>query len=120
MNKKIMIVDDDKEFLEELKEVLILSGYKVEVSDGAAFAFEMIDTAKPDIILLDLNMPNKSGFEIATELKYSPKYKNIPVVAISGFAKDEHYISLMDICGIKTCLEKPLNPLEVIAKIEGY
>ncbi|OGS46481.1 MAG: hypothetical protein A2539_07765 [Elusimicrobia bacterium RIFOXYD2_FULL_34_15] len=118
--KKIMIVDDDQEFLDEIKEVLTSSGYEVVTINDSSSTFEMVTKVKPDVILLDLNMPTKSGFEVASELKYSLLTKHIPIIAISGYLKDEHYISLMEICGIKKRIEKPINPLDIIAKIEGY
>ena len=118
--KKVMVVDDDHEFLNEIKEVLTSSGYEVVVVNNSLLVFDTVVKVRPDVILLDLNMPNKSGFEIASELKYSLLTKQIPIIAISGYLKDEHYISLMEICGIKNRIEKPITPLDIIAKIEGY
>jgi len=72
---------------------------------------------KPDVILLDLKMPQMSGFQVADELRHLSEVSHIPVIAMSAFLKDE-YAALLNICGIKKCLKKPFHPLDVIAQIE--
>jgi len=117
MNKKIMIVDDNKEFLEELKETLVLSGYEVVAVENADTAMDMATKTYPDLILLDLKMPQKSGFQVADELRHFSELSNIPIIAMTGFFKDD-YGPLLNICGIHKCLKKPFNPLDVITQIE--
>ncbi len=118
MKKIIMVVDDDKEFLEELGETLALSGYALKVVNDPTEALSVAKQVKPVLILLDLKMPKKSGFEIADDLRRLPELGNIPIIAMSAFYKDE-YGPLIKMCGIKRCLTKPFNPLDVIAEIEA-
>jgi len=116
--KKILLVDDDKEFLEELKEMLALSGYKVMgVADSVA-AVNAARVTKPDAILLDLRMQAMSGFEVADKLKSFPETSLIPIIAMTGFYTLKEHAWLMNFCGIKRCIKKPFNPLDVIAEIE--
>ena len=117
MNKKIMVVDDDKEFLEELRETLTLSGYDLIAVNDATLVLDLASSIKPDAILLDLKMPQMSGFQVADELRHLSEVSHIPVIAMSAFLKDE-YAALLNICGIKKCLKKPFHPLDVIAQIE--
>lgn len=117
-NKKVMIVDDDKEFLEELEETLAMSGYDMIATEDPDSVVSIASDEKPLVILLDLKMPGKSGFQLAHELRNFPGLRQIPVIAMTGFFKDE-YLPFMDICGIKRCLKKPFNPLDVIAEIEA-
>ena len=117
MNKKIMVVDDDKEFLEELRETLALSGYDLLAVNDATRVLDTAISEKPDVILLDLKMPQKSGFQVADELRHLSEVSHIPIIAMSAYLKDE-YASLLNICGIKRCLSKPFYPLDVIAEIE--
>jgi len=116
--KKIMIIDDNKEFAEELKEVLNLDGYDAVAFFDGTSAMGMISRIKPDLILLDLKLIGKSGFQVAYELKSFPKTANIPIIAMTGFYTEKEHMELMKICGIKTCLIKPFDSQEVIAKIE--
>ncbi|MGE5197720.1 MAG: response regulator [Deltaproteobacteria bacterium] len=116
--KKIMIVDDNREFLEELAETLKMSGYEVVMVAEAAAVLDTAAKIKPDVILLDLKMPGKSGFEVADELKHFSELEQVPIIAMTGFLKDES-TALMEMCGIRKCLRKPFNPSELIAEIEA-
>jgi len=118
MKKKIMIVDDEKEFLEELREILEASGYDLIAVNDAGKAVEVARQIKPIVVLLDLKMPKKSGFQLANELRYFSGLERVPIIAMSAFYKQEYH-SLMQLCGIRRCLAKPFQPLDVIAEIEG-
>lgn len=115
--EKIMVVDDDDLFLSELKEILSLSGYDaIAVKDP----LQVIDTAvkiKPSVILLDLKMQDKDGFQIAKELKQLPEFSQVSVIAMTAFYTDDHP-ALLDNYGIKKCLRKPFNPLDLIVHLE--
>lgn len=114
---KIMIVDDDVELLEELKEILSSSSYDVEVMPNGALAFEVACELKPDLVILDLKMKPKSGFQLADELHNSFKTKHIPVIAITGFFTEKEHVLMMKMCGIKNILLKPFDPENLLAKI---
>jgi len=116
---KIMVVDDNEDFLEELSEMLRLSGYKVVDFSDPAEAVSLAKRVRPDIILLDLKMDGKSGFQAAYELKLNPDTANIPIIAMTAHFNDKNHTKLLDIYGIKTRLLKPFNPLDLISKIEG-
>ncbi|MEI7998122.1 MAG: response regulator [Candidatus Omnitrophota bacterium] len=114
---KIMIVDDDVELLEELKEVLSFNNYEVEAMFNSALVFEVACEKKPDLIILDLKMKNKSGFQLADELYNSFKTKNIPLIAITGFFTEKEHVLMMKMCGIKNIILKPFEPESLLAKI---
>lgn len=116
-NKKVMIIDDDREFLEELGELLGRSGYDFVPVEDSRSVLKTAAQSKPDVILLDLKMPYKSGFQLVDELRHFTDLQCVPVIAMTGFFK-EGYEPLLHICGIKRCLRKPFNPLDVIAQIE--
>jgi CheY-like chemotaxis protein len=69
------------------------------------------------LILLDLKMPEKSGFQIATELSRLPETSRIPIIAMTGTYNDEAYGPLLRISGFRTCLNKPFDPQEVLKMI---
>lgn len=117
MKKRIMIIDDDIDFLKELNEVLSLTGYDVvQVSDSEK-AVGLIKSERPDLIMLDIKMPKKSGFDIASELKYFSGIIDVPIIAMSAFYKED-FNYLLSVCGIRKCLKKPFNPLDAIMEIE--
>ena len=117
--KKILLVDDDKEFLAELQETLVLSGYEVKAVNEASEAFGAAAKIKPDLILLDLKMKGMTGFEVANKLKNFDNTMRIPIIAMSGFFTAEEDDTLLSFFEIHNYLRKPFNPLDIITKIEA-
>ena len=116
-NKKVMIIDDNKEFTDELKEALALSGYDVTAVNDTIDVSNIAIKVKPDVILLDLKMPKKSGIQLAYELRQIGILINVPIIAISAFYK-EGIFSLMKVHGITTYLSKPVDLIHLINEIE--
>ena len=116
-NKKVMIIDDNKEFTDELKEALALSGYDVTAVNDTIDVSNIAIKVKPDVILLDLKMPKKSGIQLAYELRQIGILINVPIIAISAFYK-EGIFSLMKVHGITTYLSKPVDLIHLISEIE--
>lgn len=118
MGKHILVVDDDKEFLDEIRSMLELSGYEVVGLTESTSVMQTVRKSKPDLVLLDLRMRSMSGFEVANELKSYPDTAGIPIIAMTGFYTMKEQSWLMNFCGIKKCLKKPFKPLDVIGEIE--
>jgi DNA-binding response OmpR family regulator len=114
----IMIVDDNVELLEELENLLKLGGYDVMALSDGTKVLEAALKNKPDLILLDLKMSPKSGFQIADEAKNSTLLKDTPVIAMTGFFTEKQHFLMMKLCGIRTSILKPFRPLNLITKIE--
>lgn len=114
----VMVVDDNTELLEELQNLLKMGGYDVVAIDDGTKVFETALKCKPDLILLDLKMSPKSGFQIADEARNSVLLKNIPIVAMTGFFTERQHFMMMKLCGIRTAILKPFRPLNLITKIE--
>jgi len=117
VKKRIMIIDDDRDFLGELNEVLALTGYDVIPVNDSEKAVDLIKKDRPDLIMLDIKMPKKSGFDVASELKYFSGILDVPIIAMSAFYKED-FNYLLSVCGIRRCLKKPFNPLDAIMEIE--
>src|SRR5882672_1880870 len=82
---KILIIDDDVELLEEMKEGLTFYNYDVDVVADSGVAVEKVCQVKPNLILLDLKMKPKNGFQIANELQLSSSSSSIPIIAVTGY-----------------------------------
>jgi len=116
--KKILLIDDDREFAQELGEALAINGYAVTITGDVNDVLNVAKKSGPDVILLDLKMPEKNGFQVARELHEDAETKGIPVIAISACYRNGEFF-LMRIDGIKKYLGKPFSPEEVIAEIES-
>jgi CheY-like chemotaxis protein len=115
---RVVVVDDDEDFLEELKEVLCLNGYDVEAVSDPAGALGIIEKVRPDAVLLDLRMRGKDGFEIAEELARNQETAEIPVIAMTGFCSDEELERLRRTGVVRAYLAKPFAISEVITKVK--
>ncbi len=116
--KKVLIVDDDAEFLEELKEMLVLSGYDVTAVNKSVSALETVRSVMPDVILLDLKMSDMSGFEVAEAIKRLSETSHIPIIAMTGFYAIKEPSWLLNFCDIEKCLKKPFSSQDAIDHIE--
>lgn len=117
-NKKVVIINDDKESLGELEEILGASGYDSVVVNDALAAVDVVVQNKPDVILLELKMPRKNGFEIAGEINQALETRRIPIIAMSDFFKGE-FGFLLELCGINRHVTKPIKPLDVLWAIDN-
>jgi len=117
-NKKLLIVDDEKMNIINLAQYL-KTNYDILVAADGASALEIAEKQLPDLILLDIVMPDMNGFEVLTRLKNSPTTINIPVIFITGLdsAEDEEKgISL----GAVDYITKPFHKSVVKARIDTH
>lgn len=84
--KRILAVDDDVSLLEYYKQALPLIGYEVACAPNAKKARESIAADKPDMILMDIMMPDQDGVSLTKELRHDPATSDIPVIIVSGLA----------------------------------
>src|SRR5688572_13697606 len=80
----ILIVDDDLQNLKLLRRILDSAGCQVVEAASAVAARQKLQTSLPDVILLDVVMPERDGYALCVELKSSPQTKHIPVIFLSG------------------------------------
>lgn len=88
-SKKILVVEDEPSILKAMAEVLALNGYQVISATDGEHGLVLASQAKPDLILLDLILPGKNGFEVLKELKSSAELSSIPVVISSNLGDEE-------------------------------
>jgi CheY-like chemotaxis protein len=114
MTKKILLVDDDIDLVEQNKMVLKEKGYDVLTSHTAKDALKLLESNKPDLIILDVMMEHRSaGFVFAREL--GKKYEDIPVILLSGDQQKGDWLGEEDKTWgqIVKFLEKPIKPDEL-------
>lgn len=116
--RKVAVIDDDRRFLGEIEEILELGGYLPVIVDDAQTAVDTVVQSRPDVVLLELRMSGKNGFELTHAINRVFETTRIPFIAMSDYFKEElHW--LLDLCDIRRMLIKPFQPLDVIWAIEN-
>lgn len=112
---KILIVDDEKNIREVIKEYSILEGYEVKEADSGVKALELLNSEKFDLMILDIMMPIMDGFTLLNSI---PKEKRIPTIILS--ARDDEIDKLEGFDrGIDDYLCKPFSPRELMARVKA-
>ena len=114
MPDKVVVVDDEPDILNLTKLVLEKRGYQVICTSSGDEALRKIETEMPDVVLLDVVMPGKSGLEVCKTLKADPKMKLIPVVMFTVLGRDIDRKMILD-CGADSHFTKPFTP-DALAK----
>ncbi|MEI6071475.1 MAG: hybrid sensor histidine kinase/response regulator [Verrucomicrobiae bacterium] len=115
----ILVVDDTLENLELLSEMLKANGYKVRPVTGGAPALQAARSAPPDLILLDINMPNMNGYDVCQRLKADDALKGIPVIFISALGDAMDKVKAFQ-CGGVDYITKPFWIAEVLARASTH
>ena len=115
----ILVVDDTLENLELLSEMLKANGYKARPVTGGVAALQAARRAAPDLILLDINMPDMSGYDVCRRLKADDSLKGIPVIFISAMSESEDKVKAFQ-CGGVDYITKPFWMDEVLARVKTH
>ena len=117
MAEKILIIDDDYTGSKAVKGILEKEGFEVIYAYSAEEGLNKLKNVKPSLILLDLVLPDASGFKVAQEIKETTAYADIPIIAVSlkKEAIDKHIASKV---GIIDYLEKPLDTNKLLFRIK--
>ena len=120
MKKLLILVEDEKSIVGILKEEIKKSGINVEVALNGLIGMAKIKKDKPDLVLLDLILPNKSGLDILKEMRNDPELKDIPVIILSNLADDDHLKETISL-GISDYLVKSNHELrEVVSTVNKF
>jgi DNA-binding response OmpR family regulator len=117
-NFKILVVDDLLENLRLLANLLAAEGYGVRKAPDGAMALSNVPRFQPDLILLDIMMPDMDGYEVCQQLKADEQFKDIPVIFLSALDLTFDKIKAFEV-GAADFIHKPFHPAEVIARVKN-
>jgi len=115
----IMVVDDEAINLQIVDDMLKLENYRSILVTDPSKVQNLAESKKPNIILLDVSIPNKDGFSVCKELKNNPKTKNIPVLFLSARSTSDSIIEGLKVGGVDY-ITKPFNAPELLARVNTH
>ena len=115
--KTIAVVDDEPFIVEMITMYFTMKGYTVHGVHSGTEGLILVQNEKPDVLLLDLMMPDIEGFEVAEKLRAMPEFDDMPIVIISARIDSESKARAMN-AGADAYLTKPLKMAEVLAEVE--
>jgi len=114
---RILCVDDDETNLNVLEASLVQNGYEVILAESGGAALEIINKQNIDLVLLDVTMPDLSGFEVCKRIKDDERYQTIPIVLVTGLTSMEDRIKGIE-AGAEDFISKPFDQTELLTRIK--
>ena len=118
MSRKILLVDDEQAIVDLLAAMLRKNGYEVSTALSGKSCLKKASQDKPDLIILDVLMPDLDGFEVCKQLKESESTKDIPVIMLTALIKEEDLTKGLNE-GASCFISKPFSIIDVLDEIRS-
>ncbi len=117
--QRILLADDEPDILEVSKIALeTVGGFEVEVCSSGAELLQLLPEFRPDLIIMDVLMPDMAGPEVLSRLRQLPDYSGIPVIFLTGVANGIELKALRD-SGVADVILKPFDPMTLADRVDG-
>jgi DNA-binding response OmpR family regulator len=120
ISMKVLLIEDDKFLRTVLEKKLLAEGFEVISAVDGDEALEKIISDKPDIILLDIILPKKSGFLVLENIKKDPELRKLPVIIISNLGQEEDIQKGLSLGAIEYFVKAKISLDDVVKKIKEY
>ena len=117
MKKKILVVDDESDTVDFIRDTLKAEGFRILVAHDGRQALEVLRRRRPDLVLLDIMMPELSGFEVLEALAADPLLASIPVVVLTARGEDADAQRGLAL-GARRYMSKPFDVRDLIAEVQ--
>jgi two-component system, cell cycle response regulator DivK len=118
MSKRILLVEDEEDNMQILRD-LLTSGYEIDEAENGEMALAAVAKQRPDLILMDIQLPIMDGYEATRRLKADPALRSIPIIAITSYALGEDEARARA-AGCDDFVAKPYSPRQLLVKIRHY
>jgi len=118
MKTRILLVEDDPALRKLLKEALPESIFVIDIAETGREGLDMIVKRKPDLILLDWNLPDLNGFEVCKYIKQNKDCAHIPIIMVTAYSELNRKVSALDV-GADDYITKPFEIEELIARVKA-
>ncbi|HVO87268.1 MAG TPA: response regulator [Casimicrobiaceae bacterium] len=117
MSKRILIADDEPNIVVSLEFLMRRAGYETSVASNGQEALDFAQSCLPDLVLLDIMFPVKSGYEVCQRLKTDPRTRGIKIVVLSAKGRDVEIAKALEL-GADAFITKPFSTHELVAKVK--
>lgn len=115
---RVVCVEDEPEMIDLIRLILTRKGFEVTGANGGQKGLEAIRKEKPDLVLLDLMMPDMDGWEVYQQLKGDKDTKDIPVIVVTAKAQSIDKVLGLHIAKVDDYISKPFSPQELLDSID--
>src|SRR5215470_8300670 len=117
-SKKILVVDDTPHNVKMLVDLLSAKGFETLTASSGKEGLDLIETERPDLVLLDVMMPGLDGYEVCRKIRANPEYGILPVIMVTALDPTRERIKGLD-AGADDFLTKPVNTAELVARVRS-
>jgi DNA-binding response OmpR family regulator len=117
-SKRLAYIEDEAEMIDLVRLILGRRGYTVLGANGGREGLNLVRKELPDLVLLDLMMPDMDGWDVYHQIKSEERTRDIPVIVITAKAQDIDKILGLRVAKVEDYISKPFNPQELIDRIE--
>jgi DNA-binding response OmpR family regulator len=117
-SKRLVYIEDETEMIDLVRLILGRRGYTVSGANGGREGLDLVRKVLPDLVLLDLMMPDMDGWDVYHEIKSQELTRDIPVIVITAKAQDIDRILGLRVAKVEDYISKPFSPQELIDRIE--
>jgi two-component system cell cycle response regulator DivK len=119
MSKFILVVEDQEDNRRIMRDLLSSAGYEVIEAVTGEEGVTAADTHRPDLILMDIQLPELDGYEATRQIKANPELEHIPIIVVTSYALSGDDVKAFE-AGCNAYVSKPFSPRELLAKIREY
>jgi two-component system cell cycle response regulator DivK len=119
MSKRILVVEDQPDNRQIIRDMLADTGYEIAETENGEEALAAIAKQRPDLILMDIQLPVMDGYAATRRIKTDPALKSIPVIAVTSYALSGEE-KKAQAAGCDDYVPKPFSPRQLLAKIRQY
>jgi two-component system, OmpR family, response regulator VicR len=117
--KVILCIEDEQEMIDLIRLILSRRGFEIRGANGGKEGLEIIRKDHPDLVLLDLMMPEMDGWEVYQQMKADEATKNIPVIIVTAKAQSIDRVLGLHIAKVDDYIAKPFSPQELLASVDN-
>jgi two-component system cell cycle response regulator DivK len=119
VNKRILVVEDQEDNRRILRDMLGNAGYELIEAESGEEALKAVETQRPDLILMDIQLPIMDGYEVTRRIRLNPELKSIPIIAVTSYALAGDEAKALA-AGCSAYVTKPFSPRALLAKVQEH